>query len=184
MNVLTAKEKAIYLRNSDIYIWGGTSDTSERSQRVKRSNVPPERLPSLFWQTFRGKLFLFKIEVVTFSLLYRFSEFSRAGYIVSARNRPFFFFFSWPFFFTMVSKQHRNRLFVVKFIFEKKAFVIFLCSGCKTTNPDHFEKSCIVAVRDLVKKLRKVRNMGLSSLRKLFANIYDVGRYTRRTTKS
>ena len=39
-------------------------------------------------------------------------------------------------------------------------------------------------VRDLVKKLRKVMNMGLSSLRKLFTNIYNLGRYTRRTTKS
>ena len=39
-------------------------------------------------------------------------------------------------------------------------------------------------VRDLVKKLRKIRNMGLSSFRRLFANIYVLGRYTRRTTKS
>ena len=48
------------------------------------------------------------------------------------------------------------------------------------TRDDHVKH----VVRDLVKKYRKVRNMGLSSLRRLFANIYDLGRYTRRTTKS
>ena len=109
------------------------------------SNVPTFHLnvlPNLFWQTFRGKPFLFKTEVVTSSFLYRFSEFFRAGYIINARNHPFFFLIF--FFFTMVSKQHRNRFLVVKFIFEKKNPVMFLCFGCNTTNPDHFEKSCIV----------------------------------------
>ena len=43
-------KKTVYLRSNDIYIWKGTSDTSERSQRAKPSNVPPERLPNLFWQ--------------------------------------------------------------------------------------------------------------------------------------
>ena len=27
---------------------------------------------------------------------------------------------------------------------------MFLCSGCKTTNPDHPENSCIVALNDNV----------------------------------
>ena len=42
---------------------------------------------------------------------------------------------------------------------------------------------CILmdGVRDLIKK---VRNNGFSLFRRLFANIYDLGRYTRRTTKS
>ena len=39
----------------------------------------------------------------------------------------------------MVSKQHKNRLFIARIIFEKRFPVIFLCFGCKTTNPDHFE---------------------------------------------
>ena len=43
------------------------------------------------------------------------------------------------------------------------------------------KKTC---VKDLVKKLRKVRNMGLSSLRRLFTNIYVLCRCTRRTTKN
>ena len=141
MNVLTVKKKLLICEVTIyIYIWKGTSDTSERCKRVKRSNIPFERLPRLFWQTFRGKLFLFKIEIVTFSLLCRFSGFFRAEYIISVRNHPFFFFF-----FTMVSKKHQNRFFAVKFIFEKSVFVIFPCFGYKTTNPEHFEKSCIVA---------------------------------------
>ena len=112
----------------------------------ERSNVPTFHLnvlPKLFWQTFRGKLFLFKTEVVTSSFLYRFSEFLRAKYIINVRDHLFFFpdFF---YFFTMVSKQHRNRFLAVKIIFEKKNPVMFLCSGYKTTNPDHPEKSCIV----------------------------------------
>ena len=127
-----------------IYIYEGERQTRMNVQ--ERSNVPTFHLnvlPRLFWQTFRGKPSLFKTEVVTFSPLYRFSVFSRAGYIINARNHPFLFFPD-PFFFTMVSRQHQNRLLVVKLIFEKKVPVIFLCSGCKTTNPDHFEKSCIV----------------------------------------
>ena len=38
--------------------------------------------------------------------------------------------------------------------------------------------------RVLVKKVRKVRNDGLSVFRSFLANIYVLGRYTRRTTKS
>ena len=114
----------------------------------ERSNVPTFHLnvlPKLFWQTFRGKLFLFKTEVVTSSPLYRFSEFLRTGYIASVRDHFFFHFFPDLFSFTMVSKQYRNGLFAAKIIFEKKVPVMFFCFGCKTTNPDHFEKSCIVA---------------------------------------
>ena len=62
----------------------------------------------------------------------------------------FYFLFLIYILFTMVSKQYRNRLFAVKFIFEKKVFVMFPCSGCKTINPDHFEKSCIVALNNNV----------------------------------
>ena len=93
-----------------------------------------------------GKLFLFETEVVTFSFLYRFSEFFRAGYIVNVLR---LFFLAHPFL-TMVSKQHKNRLFTARIIFEKGVLVMFPCSGCKTTNFDHPEKSCIVAPNDNV----------------------------------
>ena len=91
-------------------------------------------LPSLFWQTFRGKRFLFKTGVVTSSLLYRFSEFLRAGYIASARNRLFFSFFD-PFFFTMVSKQYRKRFFAAKLIFEKRFLLYFFVLVVKQPAP-------------------------------------------------
>ena len=45
----------------------------------------------------------------------------------------------------MVSKQHKNCFFTARIILEKRFLVMFPCFGCKTTNPDHFEKSCIVA---------------------------------------
>ena len=41
-----------------------------------------------------------------------------------------------------------------------------------------------VNVRDLIKKVKKVRDHGLSMLRRLFVNIYVLGKYTKRTTKS
>ena len=50
----------------------------------------------------------------------------------------------------MVSKQYKNRFFLARFIFEKKFPVMFFCFGCKTANPDHFKKSCIVASNDNV----------------------------------
>ena len=104
-----------------------------------------------------GKPSWFKTEVVTFSPLCRFAEFFRAGYITNVRYLFFLFFLTHPFL-IMVSKQHRNRFLAARFIFEKSfpvmfpcyvsllCFpVMFPCSGCKTTNPNHFEKSCIVA---------------------------------------
>ena len=45
-------------------------------QRVKRSNVPPERFAQTVLANVPGTPFLFKTEIVTFSPLYRFSEFS------------------------------------------------------------------------------------------------------------
>ena len=53
-------------------------------------------------------------------------------------------------FLTMVNRQQRNRLLAARFIFEKKFPVMFFYIGCKTANPDHFEKSCIVALNDNV----------------------------------
>ena len=79
MNVLTIKKEAFYLRGNDIYIWGGTLGTSERFQRVKRSNVPFERFAQIVLADVPGKPFLFKTEIVTFSPLCRFSEFSMRG---------------------------------------------------------------------------------------------------------
>ena len=91
-----------------------------------------------------GKPFLFEIEIVTFSFLYRFSEFFRAGHIINVRYL-FFLFFLTHLFLIMVSKQHKNRFLAVCFIFEKSFPVMFPCSGCKTTNPGHPEIFCIVA---------------------------------------
>ena len=45
----------------------------------------------------------------------------------------------------MVGKQHKNRFLAARLIFEKKNPVMFFCFGCKTANPDHPEKLCIVA---------------------------------------
>ena len=44
----------------------------------------------------------------------------------------------------MVSKQQKNRFLAVNF-FAKKIPVTFPCSGCKTTNFNYPEESCIVA---------------------------------------
>ena len=50
----------------------------------------------------------------------------------------------------MVSRRHQNRFFAVKVILEKGTPVIFPCSGCKTAQPEHPEKSCVVAPDDNV----------------------------------
>ena len=42
----------------------------------------------------------------------------------------------------------------------------------------------INSVKDLVKKVRKVRNDGLGIFRRLCVNIYALGKYIKRTTKS
>ena len=76
MNVLTVKKKAVYLRGSDIYINEGNVDTYERSETFKRSNVPSERFAQTVLADVPGKPSLFRIEIVTFSPLCRFSELS------------------------------------------------------------------------------------------------------------
>ena len=119
----------------------------QRSKRVERSqrflNVCPNCQTQIFADV-PGKPFLFEIEIVTFSLLYRFSLFFRAGYITNVRNLLFLFFLAHPSL-IIINKQHRNRFLVARFIFEKGFPVIFLCFGCKTANPNHPEKLCIVA---------------------------------------
>ena len=140
------------MRGSDIYmkwnVWNvwHVLERCQRSKRVERSqrflNVCPNCQAQILADV-PGKPFLFEIEIVTSSPLYRFSEFFRAGYIINVRNLYFLFFLTHPSL-IMVSKQYRNRFFVARFIFEKSFPVMFFCFGCKTTNFDRFEKLCIV----------------------------------------
>ena len=57
----------------------------------------------------------------------------------------FNFFFNFYPSLIMVNKQHKNRFLAARFIFEKNFPVMYFCSGCKTANPNHPEKLCIVA---------------------------------------
>ena len=119
----------------------------QRSKRAERSqrflNVCPNCQTQILADV-PGKLSLFETEIVTSSPLCRSSEFFHAGYITSVRNLFFLFFLAHPFL-IMVNKQHRNRLIVARLILEKGFPVMFPCSGCKTTSPNHPEKLCIVA---------------------------------------
>ena len=47
MNILTVKNKTVYLRGNDIYIWNGTSETLGRGPRPECPNVP-RSLPSFY----------------------------------------------------------------------------------------------------------------------------------------
>ena len=80
-----------------------------------------------------GKPFLFKTEIVTSSLLYRFSEFFRAGYIINVLRH--FFCFLTHSFLIMVNKQHKNRFLIARIIFEKKKLLYFFVLVVKQPIP-------------------------------------------------
>ena len=69
-----------------------------------------------------GKPSLFKIEVVTFSPLCRFSEFFRAGYIANVRY--LFFRFFWPIHFWSWSVNNIKIAFLLPVLSLKKVFLL------------------------------------------------------------
>ena len=64
---INSKQKTVYLRSNDIYIY-----EMKRQERLTRLGTFAQIAKLKFGQTFRGKLSLFKIEVVKFSPIMSF----------------------------------------------------------------------------------------------------------------
>ena len=195
------------MRSNDIYIRRGTSGTSERLQRVRRSNVPPERFAQTVLADVPGKPSLFKTEVVTERSIKRESSVEKPDKGADSITLPVFAFppaltpvmeftfFTFPQFFplfpepfipkmALVAKKHHFGIHTKHRVIERIGFrsnfslfvsclafvsLGFLCPA--TTLP----------VRDSVKEVRNDRQ---GMFRRLLANIYVLGRYTRQTTKN
>ena len=63
--------------------------------------------------------------------------------------------------------------------------LIYKCQTRQIFYPIKFTSLNVInTFRDLVKKVRNVKNEGLNTFRRLLANIYVLSRYTKRTTKN
>ena len=135
-NCLSARKRHIYVKWNIRNVWH-VLERCQRSQRVERSHrywTFAQTAKLKFWQTFRGKPFLIKTGIVTSSPLCRFSDFFRAGYIISVLRH--FFCFPEPSIFWPWSANNIKTVFLLPVLSLKKGFLrCFLVLAVKQSTP-------------------------------------------------